>query len=151
MAASKAGHRGYGLVKVINLAAVIVVLMAFSGWVTEARAHDAAVEEQMIAAERAAHRGPYATDGVFTGAAEGFGGLVEMQATIEDGYITSVDILDASHEDDAWLDMAIVLLDRIEREQTTNLDVVSGATYTSAGILNGTAEALRQSMEGSAA
>lgn len=151
MAASRNKRRGYGLAKVVNLAVVITVLMAFSGWVSEARAHDAAVEEQIIAAERAAHRGPYATDGVFTGAAEGFGGLVEMQVTIEDGYIASVDIVDASHEDDAWLDMAIVLLDRIEREQTTNLDVVSGATYTSAGILNGTSEALRQAMEGGAA
>lgn len=144
-------QHGYGLVKTVNLAVMVAVLLAFSGWIAEARAHDAAVEEQIIAAERAAHRGPYATDGVFVGAAEGFGGLVEMQATVEDGYIVSVDILDASHEDDAWLDMAIVLLERIEREQTTNLDVVSGATYTSAGILNGTAEALRQSMEGGAA
>lgn len=144
-------RHGYGVMKVVNLAAVLAVLFAFSAWATEAQAHDAAVEEQIIAAERAAHRGPYPTDGVFSGAAEGFGGLVEMQATIEDGYITSVDILDASHEGDAWLDMAIVLLDQIEKEQTTNLDVVSGATYTSAGILNGTAEALRQSMEGAAA
>lgn len=144
-------RHGYSSMKVINLVAVVALLLAFSTWATEAQAHDAAVEEQMIAAERAAHRGPYAVDGVFSGAAEGFGGLVEMQATIEDGYITSVDILDASHEDDAWLDMAIVLLDQIEKEQTTNLDVVSGATYTSAGILNGTAEALRQAMgEGAA-
>ena len=144
-------RRGYGVIKVINLAAVIALLLGFSAWASEAQAHDAAVEEQIRAAERAAHRGPYAADGVFVGAAEGFGGLVEIQATIEDGYITSVDILDASHEDDAWLDMAIVLLDQIEREQTTNLDVVSGATYTSAGILNGTAEALRQAMEGGSA
>lgn len=144
-------RHGYSSMKVINLVAVVALLLAFSTWATEAQAHDAAVEEQMIAAERATHRGPYAVDGVFSGAAEGFGGLVEMQATIEDGYITSVDILDASHEDDAWLDMAIVLLDQIEKEQTTNLDVVSGATYTSAGILNGTAEALSQAMgEGAA-
>lgn len=144
-------RHGYGAAKAINLVAIVALLVAFSTWASEARAHDVAVEEQIIAAERAAHRGPYPTDGVFSGAAESFGGLVKMQATIEDGYITSVDILDASHEDDAWLDMAIVLLDQIEKEQTTNLDVVSGATYTSAGILNGTAEALRQSMEGDAA
>ena len=144
-------RHGYGAAKAINLVAIVALLAAFSTWATEAQAHDAAVEEQIIAAERAAHRGPYPVDGVFSGEAEGFGGLVKMQATVEDGYITAVDILDASHEDDAWLDMAIVLLDRIEKEQTTNLDVVSGATYTSAGILNGTAEALRQSMEGEAA
>ena len=34
--------------------------------------------------------------------------------------------------------------------QTTSIDVVSGATFTSSGILNGTTEALRQALEGGA-
>ncbi len=128
--------------------AALVVLICFSGWATQAAAHDAEVNEQIVAAQRATSRGSYATDGTFTGSAEGFGGTVEMSVTIEDGYITSVDIVDASSEDDAWLEMAGVLVDRIVQEQTTSIDVVSGATYTSAGILNATTEALQKSMAG---
>lgn len=148
--ASAKPRRGYGWARVANLVLAVAVLAAFSTWASQAQASDAAVQEQITAAERATQRGPYGADGVFTGSAQGFGGLVEMQATIQDGYITAVEILDASHEDEAWLNMAVVLVDRIVQEQTTNLDVVSGATYSSAGILNGTAEALRASMEGGA-
>lgn len=138
----------YFIAKACNLAVAAAVLVLFSSWATQASAHDAEVAEQIAEAERAASRGAYATDGVFTGSAQGFGGLVEMQVTIENGYIESVEILDASKEDDAWLDMAIVLLDQIVQEQTTSIDVVSGATYTSSGILNGTTEALEKSMAG---
>lgn len=145
MAQGRIRH-GYGIAKAVNLVAMVAIIVGFSAWADEAQAHDAQVEEQILAAERAAMRGPYANDGVFTGSAEGFGGTVEMQVTVDGGYITSVDILDASNEDDAWLDMAVVLLDRIKQSQTTDIDVVSGATYTSAGILNGCAEALRKSM-----
>ena len=140
----------YTIAKAVNLLAACAVLACFSSWATQAAANDAAVQEQITAAERAASRGSYATDGVFTGAAEGFGGTVEVAVTIENGYIDLVEIVDASHEDADWLDMAIVLLDEIVDEQTSALDVVSGATYTSAGILNATTEALQKSLDGEA-
>ncbi|MBE6471551.1 MAG: FMN-binding protein [Coriobacteriaceae bacterium] len=134
--------------KALNVVLVAVVLLFFNSWATKAVAHDEAVAEQIAAAERAANRGPYATDGTFTGSAQGYGGQVAMQVVVKDGYIESVEILDASHEDQAWLDMAVVLPDRIVQAQTTAIDVVSGATYTSVGILNGATEALQKSMAG---
>ena len=138
----------YSLAKALNLALVVTVLAGFSAWAADAQAHDAAVAEQIAQAERAANRGPYTTDGTFTGSAQGFGGPVEMQVVIENGYIESVDIVDASKEDDAWLDMTKDLPSKIVDAQGTDVDVVSGATYTSGGILNGTAEALKKSMAG---
>ena len=71
-----------------------------------------------------------------------------MQVTIANGYIDAVEIVDASSEDKAWLDMAVVLPKRIVKAQSTDIDIVSGATYTSVGILNGATEALRKSMAG---
>ena len=134
--------------KAINLVVIVAVLAWFSSFAARAVAHDEAVAAQILEAERAASRGAYPNDGVFTGAAQGYGGLVRMQVTIEGGYIDAVEIVDASSEDEAWLDMASVLPERIVAAQSTDIDVVSGATYTSAGILNGATEALRQSMEG---
>lgn len=137
--------------KLFNLAIIVVAFVMFSSWAAKANAHDQMVEEQIAAAERAANRGPYTTDGTFEGSAQGYGGPVKMQVVIENGYIDSVTILDASKEDDAWLDMCVGLPAAIEKAQTTSIDVVSGATYTSAGILNGTTEALQKSMAGEGA
>lgn len=138
----------YFFAKALNLALVVCVLAAFSAWAAKANAHDAAVQEQIAAAERAASRGPYAQDGVFTGSAQGFGGPVKMQVSIENGYISDVQILDASAEDDAWLEMCQGLPEQIVKAQGTSVDVVSGATYTSSGILNGATQALKQAAGG---
>lgn len=139
--------RYFGM-KALNLGLIVAMLAFFNTWAAKAQAHDEAVEEQIAQAERAAARGPYATDGTFEGAGKGYGGMVKMQVVVKDGYIDDVAILDASSEDKAWLDMAIVLPARIVKAQTTDIDIVSGATYTSVGILNGATEALRKSMEG---
>ena len=40
---------------------------------------------------------PYA-DGVYVGSSRGYGGTVRVQVTMENGSITEVEILDASHE-----------------------------------------------------
>ena len=142
--------RKYFFAKAINAAVVVALIVAFSGWAAEAFAHDAEVEAQITAAERAASRGAYPTDGVFEGSAQGFGGPVAMRVIIDNGYIDAVEIVDASMEDAPWLEMCLGLPDAIVKAQTTSIDVVSGATYTSSGILNGATEALRQSMEGGA-
>lgn len=138
--------RFFGM-KAVNLALIVSLLVFFSTWAAKAQAHDEEVAQQIAAAERAASRGPYAVDGVFEGSAQGYGGLVHMQVEIVNGYIDRVDILDASSEDAAWLEMAIVLPERIVNAQSTEIDIISGATYTSVGILNATNEALRQSFE----
>ena len=137
--------------KAFNLAVIVVALVVFTTWAAKANAHDEMVEQQIAEAERAASRGPYVTDGTFEGAAQGYGGLVKMRVVIEGGYIDAVEIVDASLEDEAWLDMCVGLPSQIVKAQSTSIDVVSGATYTSAGILNGTTEALQKSMAGEGA
>ena len=143
-------YRYFG-VKAICLTVVVALFVSFSGWAAEAHAHDEAVAAQIAEAERAASRGPFTTDGTFEGAAQGYGGIVKMRVTIKDGYIDVVEIADATSEDDAWLQMCLKLPDQIVAAQTTALDTVSGATFTSAAILNGTTEALQKSLVGDAA
>lgn len=84
---------------------------------------------------------PYA-DGVYTGSSRGYGGKVKVQVTMENGFITDLQILDASHETAAFLKRAKRLLNIVMAEQTWEVDAVSEATYTSRGILGAIKNAL---------
>lgn len=84
---------------------------------------------------------PYA-DGVYTGSSRGYGGQVKVQVTMENGFITDLQILDASHETSAFLKRAKRLLNIVMTEQTWEVDAVSEATYTSRGILGAIKNAL---------
>ncbi len=86
---------------------------------------------------------PY-EDGVYQGEAQGYGGKVIVELTIEDGILTDLNILSAKQEDTAYLEAASALLETILEEQSTDVDVVSGATFSSNGILHATEEALRK-------
>lgn len=75
---------------------------------------------------------PYA-DGVYVGSSRGYGGAVRVQVTIENGSITEVEILDASHETKQFLRRAKRLLTTVVDAQSWEVDAVSEATYTSRG------------------
>lgn len=77
---------------------------------------------------------PYA-DGVYVGSSRGYGGAVRVQVTMENGSITEVEILDASHETKQFLRRAKRLLTTVVETQSWEVDAVSEATYTSRGIL----------------
>ena len=139
--------------KLASAACVAVAVCAYASWAAGAASADAAVRARMKADEEAARatsseRGPYATDGVFTGTAQGYDGPVTTQVTVENGYITAVEVIDHSGETEAYFSQAEPLTDAVVEAQTTAVDTVSGATFSSAGILNGATEALRQSNAG---
>ena len=83
-------------------------------------------------------------DGVYSGEADGFGGTVAVDVTVENGQITAVDITDASGEDGAYLDMATAIIDEILEQQTADVDTISGATFSSTGIKNAAMQALEE-------
>ena len=136
--------------KAFNLVAIVVALTMFSTWATKANAHDDLVRQQIAEAERAASRGAYATDGIFEGTAQGYSGPITVEVTVEDGYIDAVTVTD-SNDDVAFMDMCKGLPTDIIAVQSIKVDTVSGATYSSAGILNATRAALQQSMGGDVA
>ena len=132
------------------MAVVGALIVGFSLWAADANAADVMVQKQIQEAERAANRGPYATDGVFTGTAQGYGGPVTMQVTVKGGYIDDVRVVDALNEDGPYLEQAVKLIDDMLVKQTPNVDTVSGATFSSAGIINGAVQALETSNSGQA-
>lgn len=93
------------------------------------------------AEEEALPKLPYA-DGVYVGSSRGYGGAVRVQVTMENGSITEVEILSASHETKQFLRRAKRLLTTVVETQSWEVDAVSEATYTSRGILGAVQNAL---------
>ena len=56
--------------------------------------------------------------------------------------ITSINVVSAPGEDSAYLSQAESVIDSILSAQSTDVDTVSGATFSSTGILNAVDDAL---------
>ncbi len=80
-------------------------------------------------------------DGVYKGTGTGYAGEITVAVQIKDKQIVSIDILSAS-DDDAFLSRAKAVIDRIIESQTLDVDTVSGATYSSNGIISAVKNAL---------
>lgn len=80
-------------------------------------------------------------DGEYTGQAKGFNGDIKVSVTISGGKISSIDILETS-DDKEYLDMAKAVIDGVIQNQNTNVEAVSGATFSSNGILDAIQKAL---------
>lgn len=93
-------------------------------------------------AEPAAYR-----DGVYTGTGTGFGGQMTVQVTVSGGKITDIQVL-SSKDDSPYLQNACALLQNIIVSQSTNVDAVSGATYSSAGLIEAVRNALANAATG---
>ncbi len=86
-------------------------------------------------------------DGTYTGTGTGFGGEITLSVTIEGGEITGVELVSAPGEDPAYLTQAETLLDSIVSAQSADLDTVSGATFSSTGILEAAQNALEEASQ----
>ena len=85
-------------------------------------------------------------DGVYEGTAEGFGGDITVQVKVSGGKIAAVKILSAEDETPSYLEQAKAVIDRIIKAQSPAVDVVSGATYSSTGIINAVSAALNKAL-----
>ncbi len=88
---------------------------------------------------------PY-PDGTYYGVAEGYLGDVKVSIVLKDKTIQSVEILE-NEDDAAFFNRARVVAGNIVKNQTTGVDVVSGATYSSNGIINAVKAALESAKE----
>ncbi len=80
-------------------------------------------------------------NGTFTGSGEGYWGTITVSVSIQDDVITAIDIL-SSDDDEPYFTNAKAVISRILTLQSTNVDAVSGATYSSYGILDAVEAAL---------
>ena len=83
-------------------------------------------------------------DGTYQGSGTGFGGTITVQVTVSGGKITAVDILSASGETGSYFASAQSVVGKVLSSQSPNVDAVSGATYSSNGIIQAVQNALSQ-------
>ena len=82
-------------------------------------------------------------DGTYYGTGTGFGGTLKVKVTISGGKINAIDIVETK-DGSEYIKKASALLDKIIAGQTTNVDTVSGATYSSSGLIQAVRAALKQ-------
>ena len=131
-------------IRIVNVAAIFVIIFGYN-MVTEAREKDdeiAKLSAQIQSEEAGGDTAGSYKDGSYEGTATGFGGDITVKVTVDGGKITAVDIVSAEKEDGAYLTMAEDIIPKIIDAQTSEVDTISGATFSSTGIKNATAQAL---------
>lgn len=80
-------------------------------------------------------------DGTYTGTGTGFGGELTVKVKVAKGKVKKIQIVSSS-DGEEYIRKAKALLKTICEKQSTNVDAVSGATYSSAGIIEAVRNAL---------
>lgn len=82
-------------------------------------------------------------DGTYYGTGTGFGGTLKVKVEISGGKITDIQIVE-NQDGSEYISKASALINAIISSQSTNVDTVSGATYSSVGIIQAVRDALSQ-------
>ena len=138
------------LIRSFCLAAVILILAGYNQ-VLKDRSKDEDItklEAQVTKLQQEKEKtvdikGTY-PDGRWEGRAKGFGGMITVLVTVENGTISEIEITSADGEDKAYLSMAEDIIPKIIEAQSADVDTVSGATFSSTGIRDAVSEALKQ-------
>lgn len=86
-------------------------------------------------------------DGTYTGTGTGFkGGTTKVSVTISDGNITNIETVSHGDTPSYYEYVEDIIPDSIISAQSTSVDTVSGATYSSRGIIDAVQDALNQAM-----
>ena len=136
-------------IRVVSLIAVVGILVGYNS-VLDAREKNeeiAKLKAQVTETQSAESDDSNYKDGTYQGEAEGFGGTVAVEVTVEKGKITAVEIVSAQKEDGAYLSMAKDIIPKIIEAQSADVDTISGATFSSTGIKNASQEALEKAVE----
>lgn len=84
-------------------------------------------------------------DGVYVGEAKGYRKHLKARVTLENGYITGVEVVEHYEKGAEHFETPIALLPTaIIEAQCSDVDVISGATLTSNGIMDAVRAAIEQ-------
>ena len=145
----------------MKLAAMIMIAGALGYYqqVASARAAIIAENEAKIAEVEAYNReiqlenarrqaaALYYENGTYEGEGQGYGGPVRVSVTVEYDILTDIHVVSGDGEDPAYLEQAETLIDKCLSGQTTDVDVVTGASFSSRGILEAIGNALDKAVK----
>ncbi len=110
--------------------------------IAEVEAYNTSVLQAQSAAQAEQSQRSGYRDGTYEGSAFGFGDVIRVSVTIQNGKMTDIAVLDASGEDKPYYKQALPLLDEMLDVQSAEVDTVSGATLTAEGLIGAVADAL---------
>lgn len=135
------------IIRAGSLAVIVLMLFGYNE-VLNVRAKDEQIAKlQASLDEDTANTGQSPnsyTDGTYEGEGTGFGGPIDVKVTIENGQMKDVEIISAENEDGTYLETAKGIISKILAAQTPEVDVMSGATFSSIGIKDAVADALQK-------
>ena len=141
--------------KLLCLVMVLGVLGYYQG-IAQARAAQVSEHEAAIA-EVEAHNAEILRQqnelaevyvaGTYEGAGMGFGGEITVAVTVSATEITAIEVTNHDGEDPAYYDLAVSVTDAVLKKQKTDVDTVSGATFSSTGILEAISDAVGKAVK----
>jgi uncharacterized protein with FMN-binding domain len=141
-------------IRILNLAVIAAVLLGYNTTLEKREKEDeiARLHAELASARLAKgneqsgdeENSQSYQDGVYAGEAEGFGGPISLEVTVEEGKITAIEILSAEKEDGAYFAMAQDIIPDIIEKQSADVDTISGATFSSTGIRDAARQALEK-------
>lgn len=93
------------------------------------------------ASETSVSHGKY-KDGTYQGSAQGYRGQISVKVKVESGSITSIEITSYEDDDRFFNSAKSGVIDEIINSQSVDVSTLSGATYSSQGIISAVAAAL---------
>ncbi len=88
-------------------------------------------------------------DGTYQGSAAGYHGDTSVSVTVENGYITAVDVLSTGDDAEFFGQAKASIIPAIIRAQSVGVDTVSGATFSSNGLIGAVKAALSGALSAS--
>lgn len=141
-------------IRILNLAVIAAVLLGYNTTLEKREKEDeiARLHAELASARLAKgneqsgdeENSQSYQDGVYAGEAEGFGGPISLEVTVEEGKITAIEILSAEKEYGAYFAMAQDVIPDIIEKQSADVDTISGATFSSTGIRDAARQALEK-------
>ena len=136
------------LLRAVNLLLILGILWQYqqvalvrAAAVSQRKQEIAEVETYNASVLQAQSQSGY-RDGTYEGSAFGFGDVIRVSVTIQNGKMTDIAVLDASGEDKPYYKQALPLLDEMLAVQSAEVDTVSGATLTAEGLIGAVEDAL---------
>ena len=99
------------------------------------------VPEEVLEETKAEFSGALLADGVYQGSAQGYQSTITVEVTVARGQVTEITVLE-QNDTPRFFDYAATIPDTVVETQSLEVDAVTGATYSSAGLLNAIEDAL---------
>lgn len=125
--------------RLINILVLLAICMGYHQIVVARNKEEAKIEAKNSGKTEGLWK-----DGTYSGSGKGFGGDIKVNVTIENGSMKDITIAEANNEDTAYLENAKKILQTMMQKQTSDVDVATGATYSSKGIIEAVANALKE-------